>query len=82
MERSVANYLRSRGEVMMPVRLVKCGWCPRDCYPNELRYSKKLDCMVCPDCDCDNDITLGEIEERKRKKARDTAWQDVCGMVK
>ena len=59
----------------MPVQLVKCGWCPRDCYPNELRYSKKLDCMVCPDCDCDNDITLGEIEERKRQQAKSKAWQ-------
>ena len=66
----------------MTVQLIRCGWCPREFYPNQLRYSRKLDAMVCPDCDCDNDLTLGEIEERKRKKARDTAWQDICGMVK
>ena len=58
----------------MPVQLVKCGWCPRDCYPNELRYSKKLDCMVCPDCDADG-VTLGEIEAKKREEARGKAWQ-------
>ena len=66
----------------MTVQLVKCGWCKRDSYPNELRYSKKLDCMVCPACDCDNDITLGETEARKRDKAKEAAWQDGCGWVK
>lgn len=74
MESAVAIDMRSRREgVTMPVKLFKCEWCNSDCYPNELRRSEKLDCMVCPDCDCDNDITLGEIEERNRKKARDTA---------
>ena len=66
----------------MPVQLVKCEWCGNDRYPNELRYSKKLDCMVCPDCDCDNDITLGEIEERKRQQAKESAWNEGCGGVK
>ena len=66
----------------MPVQLVKCGWCNRNAYPNELRYSKKLDAMVCPDCDCDNDITLGEIEAKKRERAKDAAWNEGCGWVK
>lgn len=66
----------------MTVQLIKCGWCPRDCYPNELRYSKKLDCNVCPDCDADNDITLGDIEAKRRERARDKAWQNGVGLVK
>ena len=66
----------------MPPQLIKCGWCPRDCYPNELRYSKKLDCMVCPDCDADNDITLGDIEAKRRERAKDAAWNEGCGWVK
>ena len=65
----------------MPVQLVKCEWCPRDCYPNELRYSKKLDCMVCPDCDAD-DPTHGEIQQRKRERAKNAAWQEGAGWVK
>lgn len=66
----------------MPVQLVKCGWCNRNAYPNELRYSKKLDAMVCPDCDCDNDITLGDIEAKMRERAKDAAWNEGCGWVK
>lgn len=66
----------------MPVKLVKCGWCGSDRYPNELRRSDKLDTMVCKDCDCDNDITLGEIEAKKRERAKDAAWQEGCGWVK
>lgn len=66
----------------MPTELVKCGWCGRDCYPNELRYSKKLDSTACQSCDADNDITLGEIEERKRQQAKDAAWNEGCGWVK
>ena len=63
----------------MTVQLIKCGWCPRDCYPNELRYSKKLDCMVCPDCDADNTPTMGEIEADKKEKARGKAWREGRG---
>lgn len=66
----------------MTVQLVKCGWCGRDCYPNELRHSKKLECTVCRSCDADNSITHGEIQSRKREKARSTAWQDICGFLK
>lgn len=54
--------------------LVRCGWCKRDAYPNELRYSELLDCNVCPDCDAD-DPTHGEIQQRKREKAKQNAWQ-------
>ena len=39
----------------MQTVLVKCGWCERDAYPNELRYSKKLEVEVCHTCDPDND---------------------------
>ena len=54
--------------------LVRCGWCKRDAYPNELRYSELLDCNVCPDCDAD-DPTHGEIQQRKREQAKAYAWQ-------
>ena len=63
----------------MPTVLVKCGWCGSDKFPNELRRSEKLDAMVCPDCDCDNDFTLVEIEERKRQQAKDAAWNEGVG---
>ena len=66
----------------MPGSLVKCEWCGRDSYPNELRESKKLDCTVCPDCDADNDITLGDIEAKRRERAKDAAWQNGIGWVK
>lgn len=66
----------------MPGSLVKCEWCGRDCYPNELLESKKLDCTVCRSCDADNDITLGDIEAKKRERARDSAWNEGCGWVK
>ena len=66
----------------MPVQLVKCEWCGNDRYPNELMYSKKLDAMVCPDCDADNDITLGDIEAKRRERAKDAAWQNGIGWVK
>lgn len=52
----------------MAGKIVKCDWCGRDRYPNELRYSKKLDCNVCPGCDAD-DPTHGEIQQRKRERS-------------
>lgn len=83
MESAVASDMRSRREgVTMPVKLFKCGWCGRDCYPNELRYSKKLDSTSCQSCDADNDITLGEIEAKKREEAKKAAWQNGVGWVK
>lgn len=66
----------------MPTTIIQCEWCGRDKFPNELRYSKKLDCNVCPDCDADNDIAIGEIEAKRRERARDKAWQEGAGWVK
>lgn len=63
----------------MPVELVKCGWCLRDAYPNELRHSRKLGAMVCPKCDADNDRTLGEIVEEKKETAKGQAWREGRG---
>jgi hypothetical protein len=62
--------------------LVKCGWCPREFYPNQLRYSEKLECNVCPDCDCDHDVSGIETAKRKRDRAKEAAWQNGCGWVK
>lgn len=58
--------------------LVKCEWCKRDAYQNELRFSDLHDCLVCRDCDAD-DPTHGEIQQRKREKARKSAWKDFQG---
>jgi hypothetical protein len=66
----------------MPTELVKCEWCGRDCYPNELRYSHKLECSVCTDCDRDNNISGIEVAKRKRERAKEAAWQNGCGWVK
>lgn len=66
----------------MPVRLVKCGWCNRDCYPNELRESRFLGCMVCPTCDADEpNRTLGEIQEKLKDRAAESVKEGV-GWVK
>lgn len=65
----------------MPTIIIQCEWCGRDKFPNELRYSKKLDCTVCKDCDAD-DPTHGEIQQRKRERAKDKAWNEGCGWCK
>lgn len=54
--------------------IVKCGWCGRDRYPNEVRQSELHGCLVCRDCDAD-DPTHGEIQQRKRERAKQAAWQ-------
>lgn len=62
--------------------LVKCEWCKRDAYPNEVRFSELHDCLVCRDCDADSPTTHGEIQQRKRERARGKAWQEGMGWVK
>lgn len=58
----------------MPTQLVKCGWCGRDCYQNELRDSRFLGAMVCKECDADEPTrTLGEIQDKLKQRAAESA---------